>query len=158
MTEPYGYDEDDDQQDEGSEDRYARIPRDQIRSMEKKSKQFDKANEELTQMRRELALTRAGLGDLTERQQKALLANIDGDLTADSARQVAEELGFVQPLVAASDDDAAALGRMSQASAGASDSGQDDAVARLERVAREGGKDALLAQIAADGYLVAPAG
>jgi len=126
--------------------------------MERDAKTARKATEELAQMRQELALSKAGIGDLTERQQRALLASIDGDITADTARQAAEELGFVQPLVAAADDDAEALGRMSQASASASDGNQIDAVARLERVAREGGKDALLAQIQADGYLVAPAG
>lgn len=155
MTEPYDYDENtDDGNDDGSDERYVQLTRQQIRAMERDAKQARKAQEELAGMKRELALTRAGIGDLTERQQKALLATIDGDVTAETARAAAEELGFVQPVAAAENDDAAAMNRMAQAAAGATDPNSEDSVARLERADREGGKEALLAQMRADGSLV----
>jgi hypothetical protein len=160
MTEQYGYDENDtdDGNDDGSDERYVQLTRQQIRAMERDAKQARKAQEELAQVRQELALSKAGIGSLTERQQKALLASIDGDLTADSVRLAAEELGFVQPPAASpQDEEAAALNRMSQASAGAADPGSEDSIAKLERAAREGGREALLAQLAADGHLIAPA-
>lgn len=156
MTEPYGYDEDNGQDDDGQDDRHVRLTRDQIRTLERDAKQARKANEELAQMKRELALTRAGLGDLSPARQKALLANIDGDITADAARAAATELGFIDAPPA--DDDAAALDRMSNASAGASDSAAEDSVARLHRAAAEGGQAALLAQIQADGHSIVNAG
>lgn len=156
MTEPYGYDENDtdDGDDVGSEGGYGRVPRAKIRAWEKAEKEAKASGEKLAALERRLALTEAGVGSLPERQQKALLATIDGDITAESARAAAEELGFVQPAPSTSNDEEQALNRMSQASAGATDPGSEDSVARLERAAREGGKEALLAQIAADGSLV----
>ena len=158
MTEPYGYDETlEDDQDSDSGEQHVRLTRAQIRTLERDAKQARKANDELAQMRRELALTRAGLGDLSAARQKALLASIDGDLTADTARAAAEELGFIQPPPPPEPDkDQAAMERMSQASAGASDPGSEDSIAKLERAAAQG-KEALLAQIQADGHLVMPA-
>lgn len=161
MTEPYGYDEDntDDGNDDGQNERYVQLTRQQIRAMERDAKKARTLEETNTSLARELALTRAGLGDLTPAKQKALLANIDGDITADAARAAAVELGFVAaPVDSAQSEEAASFDRMSQASAGATDPGSEDSVARLERVAREGGRDALLAQIQADGNLVLPAG
>lgn len=153
MTEPYGYDDDttDDGDDEGQDQRYVRLPREQIRSMEKKSKAYEKAQQELESMRREITLSKLG-ADLTERQQKALFASIDGDITAESVREAAVDLGFVQPPAnTPQGDEAAALTRMSQASAGAQDPGSEDPVARLERADREGGREAVLAEIQRSG-------
>lgn len=158
MTEPYGYDEidTDDGNDDGSEGGYGRVPRAKIRAWEAAEKASKQQAAELAEMRRTLALTQAGIGSLTERQQKALLATIDGDITAESARAAAEELGFVKPELVAEDNEAAALDRMSQASSGAADPGSEDSIAKLERAAREGGQAALLAQIQADGHLITP--
>lgn len=156
MTEPYDYDENntDDGNDDGSEGGYGRVPRAKIRAWEAAEKQAKKDATELANTRRELALTRAGLGDLSPARQKALLANIDGDITADAARAAAEELGFITAAPDTSNEEEQALNRMSQASAGATDPSSEDSVARLERAAREGGKDALLAQIRSDGALL----
>lgn len=155
MTEPYDYDENtDDGNDDGSDERYVQLTRQQIRAMERDAKDSRKNAEKLAEVQRELALARAGLGDLTPAKQKALLANIDGDITADAARAAAEELGFVQPVAAAENDDAAAMNRMAQAAAGATDPNSEDSIARLERADREGGKEGLLAQMRADGSLV----
>lgn len=155
MTEPY-YDENDtgDGNDDGSEGGYGRVPRAKIRAWEKAEKDAKAFADKTAQLERRLALTEAGIGSLTERQQKAILATIDGDITADAARQAAEELGFVQPAAPAQDSDAEALNRMSQASAGALDPTTEDDVSRLERADREGGYDGLIAQLRADGSLV----
>lgn len=51
------------------------------------------AEEELVELRREVAFTRAGL-DLSPKQQAALLAAHDGELSADALRATAVELGF----------------------------------------------------------------
>lgn len=161
MTEPYGYDDDqldDDSDDNGQSDKYARVPRAQVRTWEKQSKAAQQAEERAAKAERRLALLEAGVGSLTERQQKALFSDLDGDITAEAVRTAAEELGFVQPAKPAQDADQAAMDRMSQASAGATDPGSDDSIAKLERAAREGGQAGLLAQIQADGHLVVPAG
>jgi hypothetical protein len=158
MTEPYGYDENiDDDSDNDSDERFVRLDRSQIRAMEKDAKAARKAQQEAETLRRELAFVRAGVGDLTERQQKALFATIDGDITADAVRAAAEELGFTQPAApTVQDDERQQMEQMARASAGATDPGSEDSVARLQRVAREGGKEAVLAQIQADGHLVTP--
>ena len=159
MTDDLGYDDDqtDDGNDDGQDQRYVRLTREQIRTLERDAKQARSSQEKLTALERKLALTEAGIGGLDEVRQKALLATIDGDVTAESARAAAEALGFVQPAPATEPDpEAAALNRMSQASAGATDPSSEDSVARLERIAREGGPEALLAQIQADGHLVTP--
>lgn len=161
MTEPYGYDEDpENDQDDDSNEQTVRLTRAQIRTMERDAKSARKATEELAAVRRELALARSGLSDLTERQQKALLATIDGDLTAESARAAAEELGFVQPQAASpAADEQQAMERMSEASSGAGPTGNNDEeskVARL-RAAAEQGPEAFYAQLQADGAAVTPA-
>lgn len=158
MTEPYGYDEDstDDGDDDGSE-RYVQLTRQQIRAMERDAKTSRQAQADLAEARREIALAKAGLGDLSPARQKALLASIDGDLTADAAKAAAVELGFLEaPAETQDGEEQTAMNRMSQASAGATDPNSEDSIARLERTAREGGREALLAQIADDGHLVTP--
>lgn len=158
MTDDLGYDDQtDDGNDDGQDQRYVRLSREQIRTLERDAKQARQAQEKLAALERKLALNEAGVGSLNEMQQKALLATIDGDITAEAARQAAEALGFVQPAPAPEPDpEAAALNRMSEASTGSSDPSTEDPAARLDRVAREGGMEALLAQIQADGHLVVP--
>ena len=161
MTEPYQYDDsdtDDNGDNDNSNERYVQLTRQQIRAMERDAKSARGLQDEVAQMKRELAFAKVG-AEFTDRQQKALLATIDGDITADSLREAAVDLGFVAaPVDSSQAEEQAALTRMSQASAGASDPGSEDSVARLERVAREGGKEALLAQIQADGHIVATSG
>lgn len=159
MTEPYGYDENTDDTDDNGSDGFVRLKREAIRTLERDAKTARQANERVAELERKLAFTEAGVSGLTERQQKALFATLDGDITGDSVRTAAEELGFVQPVAgSAPDADQAAMDRMAQASSGATDPGSEDSIAKLERAAREGGQAALLAQIQADGHLITTAG
>ena len=157
MTEPYGYDETTtDDQDDDSGEQFVRLPRKNIRTLERDAKTARKDRETAERLTRENTLLRTGLGDLSERQQRALFASIDGDFTAESARAAAEELGFVKaPEPAQPDPDQAALERMSSTGESAPGSAEDP-LARLQRAAAQG-QDALLAQIQADGNLVTPA-
>lgn len=153
MTEP-DYDLDNDDAEDSDSERYVQLTRQQIRAMERDAKQARKAQEELAEARREIALTRAGLGDLSPAKQKALLANIDGDFTADAAKAAAVELGFLQAEPdSAPDVERQQMEQMSQASAGASDPGSEDSIARLDRAEREGGYEGLLAELRATGSL-----
>jgi len=160
MTENFAQYDDtdiDETDDNGSDQRYVQLTRQQIRAMERDAKTARASQDENAALKRELAFARTG-AEFTERQQKALLASIDGDITADSLREAAVDLGFMPaPAGSVEDTDAAALNRMAQGSAGASDPGSEDSIARLERAAREGGKEGLLAQIQADGNIVSAA-
>jgi len=154
MTEP----DYDDNADDDSGEQYVQLTRAQIRTMERDAKSARKSQQEADSLRRELALSRSGLSDLTERQQKALYATLDGEVTADSLREAALDLGFVQPPPASTEDvERKQLEGMSHASSGAADPGSEDSIARLERASREGGKDGLLAQIQADGHTIVTA-
>lgn len=156
MTEP-DYDDNADQDDDTGE-QYVQLTRAQIRTMERDAKSARKSQQEADSLRRELALSRSGIGDLSERQQKALYASIDGDVTADSLREAATDLGFYKPAASTEDAERTQLEGMSNASSGASDPGSEDSVAKLNRAAREGGREALLAQIQADGHQIVTAG
>jgi hypothetical protein len=154
MTEPNGYDDD---IDDDSNDGRVTLSRQQIRQMEKDAKEARKAREEADSLRRELAFTRAGVGDLTERQQKALFATIDGDITPDAVRTAAEELGFAKPAAdTAESAEQQQMQDMAQASAGAQEPGSEDDVARLLRADREGGRDAVLAELQRNGVAITP--
>lgn len=159
MTEPYGFDDaTDDGDDEGQQERYVRLERNQIRALERDAKAARKTADENAQLKRDLAFAKAGV-ELTERQQKALSATIDGDLTAEAIRTAAEELGFVAaPAAASTTDEAAALERIATASPGTAESPDDDPIARLDRAAEEGGYDAVLAQIQRDGHNIVTSG
>ena len=152
MTEP-DYDLED-QHDDDDNEQVVQLRRSQIRAMERDAKAARQAQKDLADARREIAFAKAGLGDLTEKQTKALLANIDGDLTADAARDTAVELGFIKPPAdSAPDVERQQMEQMSQASAGAADPGGEDAIARLDRAEREGGYDGILAELRANGHL-----
>ena len=153
MTEP-DYDDTTDNDDTDSESTVT-LKRSQIRALERDAKAARKANEELAQMRREIALSKAGVGDLTERQQKALLGSIDGDITAETVLEAAQELGFVKPAEDSPQEaERRQMEQMSQASAGAADPGSEDAIARLHRADAEGGKEAVLAELQRQGVQV----
>jgi hypothetical protein len=157
MTEP-DFDDNADTGDDNDE-RYVQLTRAQIRTMERDAKLTRQAQDEANTLRRDLALARSGIGELSERQQKALFATIDGEITAEVLREAAQDLGFVKPLPPSTEDtERAQLEGMSHASSGAADPGSEDSIARLHRAAREGGKEALLAQIQADGHVIEAAG
>lgn len=66
-----------------------------IKDLRKKAKEHDSTAAERDELRRELTLHRAGLGDLTDRQRKALLASADGN-EIDDLKSAATELGFLK--------------------------------------------------------------
>lgn len=158
MTEPY-YDENDtdDGNDDGQQERYVQLTRQQIRALERDAKSARKAADEAAALRRELAFARAG-SDFTERQQKALLATIEGDLTPEAIREAAVELNFIAaPAVdKAAQAEAHELTRMAQPAPGSADSPDEDPIARLHRAAEEGGPEAILAELQRAGHSVVP--
>lgn len=156
MTQPYDEYDDTDQYTDDDQGSTVTLSRQQIRAMERDAKQARQAQGEADQLRRELAFARAG-GNFTERQQKAVLATLDGDVTADSIRLAAEELGFLQAQPDPDGDNAAA-DRIAAASAGSSSEAGEDAVARLHQADREGGKDAVLAELQRQGRTIVTAG
>lgn len=160
MTEPYGYDENDtdDGNDDGQQERYVQLTRQQIRALERDAKSNRKTSDENAALRRELAFAKAGV-DFSERQQKALLATIEGDLTPEAIREAATELGFAAPAPVdpAAQAEATALTRMAQPAPGSADSPDEDPIARLYRAAEEGGQEAILAELQRAGHNVMPA-
>lgn len=67
-----------------------------FKAMRKRAKGYDDAVAENARLKRELAMTKAGL-DLTERQAKAFwAAHEDGDLSKDAIRATAVELRFLE--------------------------------------------------------------
>lgn len=137
------------------ETRQVTLTREQIRSLERDAKQSRKAQDEAAKLRQELAFARSG-HEFTEKQQKALLSVVDGDLTADSIKAAAAELGFVTSSAAEpeADADMAALDRVTAASAGTSSAPSADDTAKLFQADREGGKEAVLAELARKGVLL----
>lgn len=98
------------------------LRRDEIRSMERDAKQARQAMEQVTALQRELAFAKSG-HEFSDKQQKALLSVVDGDLTPEAIRAAAAELGFAAPAGGSwdsADDDMAALDRVTAASAGSS--------------------------------------
>lgn len=65
-----------------------------VTALRKKAAKADKLEPENTSLRMENAVLKAGLGGLNERQQKALIASHEGDLTPDALKATAAELGF----------------------------------------------------------------
>ena len=103
-----------------------------IKDLRRKAKERDQFESELTATRREVAVLSAGLGDLSERQRKALLATHDGELTPEGLRASAAELGFVKaPEPDVPDAEREAMQRVQQASAAAEPAGQPPDVRAL---------------------------
>ena len=70
----------------------------EIRIWRNNSRKWEEAESRLTTLERENLLLRTpGLSNLTDRQMKALFATHDGELTPDSLRETAQDLGFVAP-------------------------------------------------------------
>lgn len=68
-----------------------------IRDLRKKADRADAVESENVNLKRELAVTRAGLDSLNEDQMSALAAVHKGDWDADSVKATAERLGFGTP-------------------------------------------------------------
>lgn len=67
-----------------------------IRELREKAKRADTAEAEAQAARRELTLHKAGLGELSDKQMKALQAAHEGDWEPESLKATATELGFVK--------------------------------------------------------------
>lgn len=106
--------------------------RKRLREAEKKGRRTDELETELAGYRAKEALAAAGL-NLNERQQRALIRELDGDLNADTARTAAIELGFITDEQAETDAaEAEAQRQMAAASAGASTNRGDGMVTAQE--------------------------
>jgi hypothetical protein len=84
---------DDDDLDE-SQDSRAQIPVEDLRNLRKKAKAADEAERRAAKAERELAFAKAGL-DLGDAKVGYFVKGYDGDLTPESIRATAVELGFV---------------------------------------------------------------
>jgi hypothetical protein len=100
-------------------ERMVEIPRGQLRRLEKKAKRADEAEG----LRKENALLKSGLGELTEKQQRALFAAHDGDFTADALKATAVELRLMEAEPDTSEEEGEELDKMDRASKAAA-SGQ----------------------------------
>ena len=113
-----------------------------IRQLRQKAKKADTLEKELSSLRRENLIFRAGLTDLTDKQIAALAAVHDGDETPDAYRATAEELGYAKPKepeVPTAETEA--LNRIDQATVASSPSGNVDHKEGM-RLAFEKGGDA----------------
>lgn len=124
---------DDDQNLDGNDDGAGNSPTPEdfkeLRYNARQAGKLRKENESLSgenqRLKRELAFTRAGIGDLSPKQQAALLAaHGDSELTADALKATAVELGFAQAAPEANAEDtqrhavAQAQAQIGQAQAG----------------------------------------
>lgn len=67
-----------------------------ISELRAKAKRVDDLEPEVTTLRQENAILKAGITDLTPARQKALLAAHEGDLDAEALRKTAVDLGFLK--------------------------------------------------------------
>lgn len=106
---------------------------------------------EADQLRREVAIFKAGLTGLTERQVRLLASEVGDNLTPEAINAAAQELGWAkqpEPDSAPSQEEVAAFDRAASASNGASSPPPIDAEAALDQAWQEGGQDAFMAKAA----------
>jgi multidrug efflux pump subunit AcrA (membrane-fusion protein) len=119
------------------------------RGLRRAANKSKKLEQELNELRRELAFARAGL-PLDDPKMKYFIKGYDGELSAESVRQAALEAGFLASQDQGPDPQleqaAAAQSRVMSASAGAimEDASEEAALARLEMAMEEGGVEAML--------------
>ena len=108
-----------------------------------------KLEQELNELRRELAFAKAGLS-LSDPRLKYFVKGYDGDLEPEAIREAAVEAGFLTQQSQGEDSGlaaaAAAQSRVMQASSGVSFEGltEEAALAQLEAAMEEGGVEAML--------------
>lgn len=118
-----------------------------IKSLRRAASGKKKLEEELAQIRRELAFTKAGINP-DDPKMRYFVKGYDGELTAEAVRAAAVEAGFLAQQ--ASDPGLAQVAqsqdRVMSAAAGAitEDASESAALARLEAAMDEGGIDAML--------------
>lgn len=79
-------------EEEGENGESSPIPRKYVRDLEKRNKESEA---KLQEFERRESLRAAGLGDLNDKQMKALVASHEGEQTPEAWRTTATELGFV---------------------------------------------------------------
>lgn len=108
-----------------------------------------KLEQELLELRRELAFAKAGIS-LNDPKLKYFVKGYDGELEAEAIREAAVEAGFLTTQPQGSDPNlaatAAAQQRVMQASSGVAFEGltEEAALAQLEAAMEEGGVEAML--------------
>lgn len=128
-----------------------------VKELRAEIKRLKKDAEDAPLLRQEVALVKAGLDGLNEKQVKALLSAHDGDLTAEALKATATEIGFavtpgaeaeVDPEQAQRDQEVSEMSRFagSPASAGAAVLSSDDVVKQInEFTSPEALRDFMLA-------------
>jgi len=120
-----------------------------IKSLRRAASGKKKLEQELEEMRRELAFAKAGL-PLDDPKMKYFVKGYDGEMTAEAIRQSALDSGFLASQPQGQDASvsaaAAAQQRVMSASSGVSYEGlsEDAALAQLEAAMEEGGIEAML--------------
>ena len=119
------------------------------RGLRRAANKSKKLEQELEQMRRELAFTKAGINP-DDPKMRYFVKGYEGDMTAEAVRQAALEAGFLASQQQDQSQQAEAIQasqqRVMTAAAGAAieDSSEAAAYARLEAAMEEGGVDAML--------------
>lgn len=120
-----------------------------IKSLRRAANSKKKLEQELNEVRRELAFTRAGINP-DDPKMRYFVKGYDGEMTADAVRQAAMESGFLasqqqgpDPMIQAV---SSAQQRVMTASAGAviEDSTEEAAMYRMQQAMEEGGMEAML--------------
>lgn len=121
-----------------------------IKSLRRAANSKKKLEQELNELKRELAFAKAGLA-LDDPKLKYFVKGYDGEMTADAIREAALEAGFLSSQQPQGDNPSlaaagAAQQRVMQAASGVSYEGltEEAALAQLESAMEEGGIEALL--------------
>jgi hypothetical protein len=120
-----------------------------IKSLRAAAKGKKQLEQELAELKRELAFARAGL-PMSDPKMNYFIKGYDGELSAEAIRQAALDAGFLasQPAQSnpAMDQAGAAQQRVMQASSGVAFEGlsEEAALAQLEAAMEEGGIEAML--------------
>lgn len=121
-----------------------------IKSLRRAANSKKKLEQELAELRRELAFAKAGI-DPSNPKMRYFVKGYDGEMSAEAVRAAAMEAGFLQSQQQAPDPQvsasvAAAQDRVVQAAAGAisQDNSEQAALARLQQAMEEGGIDAMM--------------
>ena len=120
-----------------------------IKSLRRAANSKKKLEQELNEIKRELAFTKAGINP-DDPKMRYFVNGYEGELSAEAVRQAAIEAGFLASQQQAPDpirqQAAAAQDRVMAASAGGivEDSSEQAALARLEQAMEEGGVEAMM--------------
>lgn len=121
-----------------------------IKSLRRAASGKKKLEQELNELKRELAFAKAGLA-MDDPKLKYFVKGYDGEMTAEAIREAALEAGFLASQPQGGEDPnmvaaGAAQQRVMQAASGASYEGvtEEAALAQLEAAMEEGGIEAML--------------